>query len=235
MKELLRKEAAELGVELDPRAVELLLRYGAELSEWNERVNLTAIREPVEVIRKHFVDALSALPYLPAGEGRLVDVGSGAGLPGLPLKIVRPALQVVLVESVGKKAEFLRHAAAALGLQGVDVYQGRAEDAGRDPTLRESFAVATARAVAELRVLAELALPLVQLGGVFIAFKGPEVDAELEAAGRAVAVLGGAVEGVRRLSLPGESGRRTLVLMRKVAPTPAAYPRGAGRPAKKPL
>jgi len=235
LRALVKTGAAALGVDLSDAAVELLLCYGRELTRWNERVNLTAITEPQAVITKHFLDALSALPYLPAGAVPLVDVGTGGGLPGLALKLARPELELVLLESVGKKAEFLRRAVEALGLSGVRVYQGRAEEAGRDPELREGFAVGTARAVAALPVSAELVLPLVQVGGLFIAFKGPAVQEEVEAAARAFSVLGGKVEAVRELALPGGAGRRALVLVRKVAPTPAAYPRAAGRPAKRPL
>lgn len=227
--------AAELGIRLTPREVELFQRYGRELAVWNRRINLSAISDAEGVLRKHFLDSLAILPYLPEQAENLADVGSGAGFPGVPLKIARAELEVVLLESVGKKTEFLRHVVRALELSGVTVRQERAEAAGRDPALREAFAVVTGRAVAPLPVLAELALPLVRVGGVFLAPKGPAVQDELKAATRALAVLGGEVESVKEFELPYEAGRRSLVLVRKVAPTPAAYPRPAGRPAKRPL
>ncbi|MDK2856117.1 MAG: rRNA (guanine527-N7)-methyltransferase [Bacillota bacterium] len=235
LRELMRAGLEELGVKIGDDALALFLRYGREMARWNERVNLTAITAPEEVIRKHFLDALSAVPWLPPGRVRLVDVGSGAGLPGLALKIARPEIEVTLIESVKKKADFLRHAAEVLGLTGVEVRQERAEESGHVPELREAFTVATGRAVAALPVLAELALPLVVPGGLFIAFKGPAVEEEVKGAARALAVLGGKVENVIELVIPGGGERRTLVLVRKVAPTPAAYPRPTGRPSKKPL
>lgn len=235
LRELLRAGFQELGVAINDEVLTLFLRYGRELTRWNERFNLTAITEPEEVIRKHFLDALTALPWLPPGRVRLVDVGSGAGLPGLALKIARPDIEVTLIESVKKKADFLRHAVGLLDLAGVEVRQERAEESGHVLGLREAFAVATGRAVAPLPVLAELALPLVGVGGLFIAYKGARVEEEVNGAGRALALLGGSVAKVVGVSVPGVDEKRTLVLVRKVAPTPAAYPRRAGQPNKKPL
>lgn len=235
LRELMRGGLKDLGVNIGDEAVTLLLRYGRELTRWNERFNLTAITAPEEVVRKHFFDALTAFPWLPPARMRLVDVGSGAGLPGLVLKIARPDIEVTLIESVKKKADFLRHVVAVLELAGVEVRQERAEESGHVPGLREGFAVATGRAVAALPVLAELALPLVTVGGLFIAFKGSKVEEEVNKAERALAVLGGEVERVVEVAVPGVEERRALVLVRKVAPTPPAYPRRAGQPSKRPL
>jgi 16S rRNA (guanine527-N7)-methyltransferase len=205
------------------------------LLEHNQRFNLTAITEPREVALKHFLDSLTCLTVLPETAQSLCDVGSGAGFPGLPIAIARPDLNVTIIESTKKKCQFLQTCAADLGLSGVRVICARAEDGGRDPALRESFAAVVSRAVASLPVLAELCLPLVAPSGVFIAMKGPEGERQAHAAANAVRTLGGAVECVRTLSLPQGAGQRSVVVVRKVAGTPAKYPRRAGIPQKRPL
>ncbi|MGI6603757.1 MAG: 16S rRNA (guanine(527)-N(7))-methyltransferase RsmG [Firmicutes bacterium] len=235
LRERLRAGARSLGVELSAAQVGMFLRYGQELAAWNERVNLSAIKNPADVITKHFLDSLAVVPYLPFEAENIVDVGSGAGLPGLALKVARPELDVLLVESIGKKVEFLRHVTAVLNLVGVEVVKVRAEELGQNPSYRERYQVGVARAVAMLPVLAELVLPLVKLGGLFIAFKGPDVREELEAAQRAFTLLGGEVEAVHEWKLPGGAGQRSIILVRKVSATPPQYPRAPGRPGKRPL
>jgi 16S rRNA (guanine527-N7)-methyltransferase len=180
------------------------------------------------------VDSLAALPYLPLETEKLVDIGSGAGLPGLALKIVRPRIKVTLIESINKKATFLSQTATRLALTDVTVCPRRAEEVGQDPLFREQFPVATARAVASLAVLLELALPLITVGGRLLAYKGPGLADELAAAQRALAELGGEVAEIQEFSLAGGE-RRSLAVVAKVAPTPAKYPRPPGRPAKRPL
>lgn len=232
--DLLVGQAAAVGVNLSVAQTNSLLAYGQEVERENRHFNLSAIVDPQEVIRKHFVDSLAALPYLPPNAKNLADVGSGAGFPGLALKIVRPEIEVTLVESIKKKGNFLRQTAAALGLTGVNVCQRRAEELGQDPDFREKFSLATARAVAGLPVLLEYSLPLVAVGGCFIAYKGPGVSEEMEVAKKALSILGGEVAEVKEFSLAGGE-QRSLVLVHKVAPTPGEYPRGPGRPAKRPL
>jgi len=191
---------------------------------------------------QHFLDSLTCLLAWPAPSTNLpiyqstIDIGAGAGFPGLPLRLVRPDLRLTLVESVRKKADFLRHVVGALGLDGVTVLAARAEDAGRDPAHREQYDVALARAVADLRVLAEYALPLLRVGGVFIAQKtAAAVPAEVEMAGYALDALGGAMRDVVEVAFPGLREPRALVVVAKTAPTPDKYPRRAGMPAKRPL
>jgi 16S rRNA (guanine527-N7)-methyltransferase len=227
--------AAALGVTLSTQQVEQFARYRAELLDWNTRFNLTAIRDPREVEIRLFLDALTCLQVLPPGALRLIDVGSGAGFPGLALKLARPELQVTLLEATGKKAQFLQHVVAALALDGVTVLNTRAEQAGQDPAQRERYDWAVARAVAELRVLAEYLLPLVRVGGRALAQKGAGIDEELAAAGPALAALGGRLTEVRMVRVPGLDGERHLVVVDKLTPAPAQYPRRAGVPAKKPL
>ena len=234
LESLLVKEGQAVGIELSPQQVELFLTYGRLLTEGNQRFNLSAITNPEEVIRKHFIDSLVALPYLLTETTALADVGSGAGLPGLALKIMRPQMKLTLIESVKKKATFLQKTAEKLALLDVTVCSRRAEEMGQDPLFREQFPVATARAVAALAVLLELALPLVTVGGQFLAYKGPGVADELTAAQRALRELGGEVADVKEFSLAGGE-RRSLVVVTKVAPTPAKFPRPPGRPAKRPL
>ncbi len=225
-----------LGLRLSAEQEEALEWYGAELLRWNERVNLTAIRSPEDVRVKHFLDSLSVLTATGCLDGkRVADVGTGAGFPGLVLKIACPQMRLTLVEAVSKKLDFCKHVAAKLGLDGVGFLHARAEDVGRHDEHREAYDVAVARAVARLPVLAEYLLPLVRLGGVMVAQKGESATQEVQAAQYAVGVLGGSLEKIQEVELPSVAERRYLVIVRKVAPTPARYPRRAGIPSKRPL
>lgn len=225
-----------LGLSLSRRQLEAFAVYSEELVAWNARVNLTAITDPDGIEVKHFLDSLTLVPHLGRlVSGRLVDVGTGAGFPGLPLKIACPSLRVSLVEATGKKADFCRHIVTRLGLEGVEVVHGRAEDVGQDPEHRQRYDVAVARAVAAMPVLAEYLLPLVRLGGRAIAQKGESGPAEAHAAEAAVAKLGGRLAQVTPVELPGVAEARYLVLMEKVAATPPDYPRRSGLPSRHPL
>lgn len=233
MDELIRTTAA-WGLSLTPAQISQFAAYAAELRAWNERINLTAITDEREIVTRHFLDSLRlALSWGDSPES-LVDIGSGAGFPGLPLKILRPQLRLTLVESVGKKAAFLKHLSSLLGLDEVVVLTARAEQVGRDPQHREQYDVATARAVAELRVLAEYCLPLCRVGGRALAPKGAQIDDEVQRAQRAVELLGGRIAAVEPVELPGVEPR-TLVVLEKIAPTPPAYPRAVSVPARRPL
>jgi 16S rRNA (guanine527-N7)-methyltransferase len=210
--------------------------YADALLDWNERVNLTAITAPGEIEVKHFVDSLTCLLAMDLRKGdRLIDVGTGAGFPGLPLKIVRPQLRVVLVEATAKKVQFCQHVVAGLKLEGVDVLQARAEDLGHEPIHRQRYDWAVARAVAALPVLAEYLLPLTRIGGLAIAQKGETGPAEVHAAEEAINHLGGHVRQLRPIELPKVAESRYLVLIDKVAATPNLYPRRVGVPSKRPL
>ncbi|MEW5957474.1 MAG: 16S rRNA (guanine(527)-N(7))-methyltransferase RsmG [Chloroflexota bacterium] len=212
-------------------------QYSRELIAWNEKINLTRIVAPAEIVVKHFLDSLSvyqALADLPAGFS-LIDVGSGAGFPGLPLKIVRPDLQLTLLESTGKKTAFLQHIVDLLNLTNVTVLTARAEEAGRRPEHREHYDVAVARAVSALPVLAEYTLPLVKVGGRVIAQKGQDPAAEIKEAANALGILGGKLSRIWPVMVPGLEAERHLVIIHKVKPTPRQYPRRPGLPAKKPI
>jgi len=222
------------GLALDRRQLDQFVAYASELRRWNERVNLTAITDEREIVTRHFLDSLRCALSWGVSPHNLVDVGTGAGFPGLPLKILRPKLRLTLVESVEKKAAFLQHITAELGLSDVAVVVARAEAAGRDAAHRERYDVATARAVAELRVLAEYCLPLCRVGGRFLAPKGGQIEREIADAQAAISRLGGRLASVEAVDLP-EVERRTLVVVEKVAPTPEQYPRAVGIPSKRPL
>lgn len=231
---LLAQTAAAWGLPLTDEQIGQFASYADELRHWNAHTNLTRICEPEAIVVRHFLDALACAQHWGATPHSLADLGSGAGFPGLPLKLLHPALRLTLVESVGKKAAFLRHIVVHLGLSDVQVLQARAEAVGRDEAHRAAYDVVTARAVAELRVLAEYGLPLLRVGGRLLAPKGSDIDTELAAAGPALQTLGGQVLAVEPVALPGHAPR-PLVVIRKTGPTPAAYPRAVGMPTRRPL
>ena len=236
MEELAQHTQRHLGVHLNKAQVKALEHYERELIDWNARFNLTAIRNPQEIRIKHFLDSLTCLLAMrDTPLDRLIDIGSGAGFPGIPLKIIYPKTQVTLVESVGKKADFCRHVVKTLNLTGVEVLQERAEVLGQSPLHRESYDWAVARAVAILPVLAEYLLPLVRMGGSMLAMKGESGPAEAHSAENALRLLGGQLRQLVPVTLPGVAEERYLVVVGKTAATPHAYPRRVGVPAKNPL
>ena len=231
------KSASDLyNISLSAEQQEQFRVYEALLMDWNAKINLTAVRDPEGIRVKHFLDSLSCVPVLGDMNGRsLIDVGTGAGFPGLPLKIYDPGMRVTLIDSLQKRLNFLEQVVKDLGLGQVRCTHARAEDAGKDPALREKFDVAVARAVAALPVLAEYCLPLVRVGGVFYAMKGSRYQEEVDAAHHAVEVLGGKITEVRPVQLPGLTDQRAIITIEKVRPTPKQYPRKAGTAVKKPL
>lgn len=231
-KNRLEAKCAALGITLTGPMLDALDQYAEILVEYNQKVNLTAITDPEGIEDKHFADSL-LLANLPETAGKLVDVGTGAGFPGVVAKIFKPELQLTLMEPTGKRVEFLKYVCAQLGLSGVEFAKERAEEAARK-IWREQFDVASARAVAALPVLSEYCLPLVKVGGWFIAMKGPEADAEAKTAANALKKLGGQYAETRQFTLP-DSSARGLVLCRKISQTPTVYPRNGGKIAKKPL
>jgi 16S rRNA (guanine527-N7)-methyltransferase len=233
--------ARSLGLRLNEKQAAAFQLYYEELVAWNQRFNLTAITDYEQVQIRHFLDSLSILL---AGEARLalarpeprvVDVGSGAGFPGIPLKLLYPPLRLTLLEATGKKVGFLEHMIGRLGLQQVAAVHARAEELGHDPAHRETYDLALARAVADMAVVAEYTLPFCQVGGWAIAQKGEAGAAEAWTANPAIQRLGGELSRVLPVELPGLPEDRSLVIVEKVAPTPPAYPRRPGVPAKRPL
>ena len=216
--------------------MEQLACYERELLEWNEKINLTAIRDAEGIRVKHFLDSISCvLAWKSAVPQRLVDIGTGAGFPGIVLKILYPDLQLTLVDSIGKKVEFCRRVTESLGMKRVEFVTGRAEELGQNPAHREKYDWAVARAVAGLPILAEYLLPLVRLGGGMLAQKGESGPAEAQAAEKALRILGGRLRVLEKVVLPGVTDERYLVIIDKKSATPPQYPRRVGIPAKTPL
>jgi 16S rRNA (guanine527-N7)-methyltransferase len=206
--------------------------YHRELKDWNTRVNLTALNDDIDIINKHFIDSILLVKYQPIREKiKLADVGTGAGFPGIPLKLYKPDIYLMLIESVGKKAEFLKHMVSILELEDVQVLNERAEIIGRWKEYRESYDLAVARCVAPLQTLVEYCLPLVSVDGRFIAYKGSEAEAEVENAENAIRELSGRFKRLEHDNL----SERVLVFIDKVGFTPDKYPRRPGMPKKKPL
>jgi len=226
----------KLGLRLSPRQIEAFTRYEQLLLEWNQRLNLTAIHSPEMIRIKHFLDSLTCLLAMSESiPQRLVDVGSGAGFPGLPLKIACPSLELTLIEAIGKKAAFCQTVVEELGLNRVSVLSSRVEAVAHLPQHREQYDWALARAVANLPTLVEYLLPLVRVGGAAIAMKGESAPGEVQQAEHAIALLGGQVRKLVPVHLPQVAEDRYLVIIDKIAATPPPYPRRAGIPEKRPL
>ncbi|MCE5315413.1 MAG: 16S rRNA (guanine(527)-N(7))-methyltransferase RsmG [Armatimonadota bacterium] len=225
--------ALELGIELSEEQLGLFDRFAEFLVQTNMKFNLTRITDPGGIVASHFLDSLTCLRAVDFKNGdRVIDVGAGPGFPGLPMKIARPDLHVTLLDSTFKKVKFISDAAEMLELEGIEAMQGRAEDVGRNKDFRERFDVACARALSELRVLAELCLPLVRVGGYVIAQKSGEIDDELASARPVIGQLGGCVRDVVRMRIPGTEIDRQLVVISKTKPTPDTFPRPYSRIAK---
>jgi 16S rRNA (guanine527-N7)-methyltransferase len=236
MDKLIHEAQQLFGLHLSTKQVTMLSTYERELLEWNEKFNLTAIRTVDGIRSKHFLDSFSCVQaWKENPPARLIDVGTGAGFPGLALKILYPAMRLTLVESVAKKAKFCQHMVETLALENVQVLAVRAEQVGQMPAHREKYDWAVARAVASMPVLAEYLLPLVKVGGGILAQKGESGPAEAQAAEKALKMLGGRLRQLVRVELPGVADERYLVIANKVAATPPGYPRRAGVPAQKPL
>ena len=231
-KNRLEAKCAALGIALTGPMLDALDQYAEILVEYNQKVNLTAITDPEGIEDKHFADSL-LLANLPETAGKLVDVGTGAGFPGVVAKIFKPELQLTLMEPTGKRVEFLKYVCAQLGLSGVEFAKERAEEAARK-VWREQFDVATARGVDALPMLSEYCLPLVKVGGVFLAMKGPGAAEELAESGAALKKLGGKGSGVAEFHLPG-GDVRNIIRIKKISQTPPVYPRNGGKIAKSPL
>ena len=224
----------ELGIKLSKEQAEMFFNYMNLLLEWNEKINLTAITEEKEVIVKHFVDSLTIAKYIPEGAS-LVDVGTGAGFPGIPLKIIRDDLKITLLDSLQKRINFLDVVIKELNLENIDTIHARVEEFGKNSKYRESFEVATSRAVANLSTLTEYLLPLVKVGGIAVCMKGSSIEEELETSKKAINVLGGKVSNVFEFDLPKTDIKRNIVIVDKINKTPSKYPRKPGMPSKEPI
>ena len=236
MEKLVQDAYSLYGIHLTSQQVTALVQYEKELLEWNQKFNLTAIRDVESIRTKHFLDSFSCiLAWKTSPPGQLIDVGTGAGFPGIPLKILYPNLKLTLVESVGKKAKFCQHIVDVLNLKQVKVIHARAEEVGQDSKHRETYDWAVGRAVANLNVLSEYLLPLIRVGGNMLAQKGESGPAEAQSAENALKLLGGKLKSLIPVNLPGVAEDRYLLVVEKVAATPFKYPRKPGIPAKQPL
>lgn len=239
MMEKLSAGVAKLGLRLNLRQVECFGIYYQELITWNRRFNLTAITDYEEVQIKHFLDSLTVTlvlnPSVTSNYPRVIDVGTGAGFPGIPLKILLPGIDLTLLEATAKKAVFLRNLKEKLGLDDIEIVVGRAEEVARSSRFQERFDIVVSRAVASLSSLVELALPFCTIGGTFIAQKKGEIEQEISRATRAISALGGYLREVKKLELEELSDERYLIIIDKVSTTPQQYPRRSGIPAKRPI
>lgn len=234
--ELLKKGAEQMGVLLSEKSSSDLNSLIDMLMDWNTRMNLTAVKEEDDAVKKHLLDSLALAGICGLKEeGSMVDVGCGAGFPALPIKIIYPKKPVTALDATKKKLDFIQNVIKQLHLNGCECLHTRAEEAGRMKNMREKFDAATARAVAELRVLSEYCLPLVKKGGTFYAMKGPDVDGEATNAKNAIRELGGEIEEIKQFTLPQSDLNRTLVIIRKVKSTPERYPRANAKIEKNPL
>lgn len=225
-----------MGIEIDNKKVSQFQRYLSLLLEWNEKFNLTAITDPKEVIIQHFLDAISILELDFMKDGlAILDMGTGAGFPGVPIKIMLPKTKLILVDSVNKKTVFLKELVKELNLDMVEIIHARAEDLGREPTRRETYDVVVSRAVAELKVLLEYCLPFVRVNGCFVSYKGPGATDEVDNSKKAIKLLGGKEAVIEQVSVPYSDRTHMLVITKKVLKTPKEYPRKAGKPKKLPL
>jgi len=232
-KEELTKRAMQFGVNLLEEQQNQFYQYMQLLLEWNEKMNLTAITEPQEVLIKHFIDSISVVPYIKEGD-KILDIGTGAGFPGIPLKIVLPQNSFTLLDSLNKRIHFLQEVVEQLKLENIEAVHGRAEEFCKEDR-REGYHIVVSRAVAKLNVLLEYMLPFTKVGGKCICMKALEIEEELEDAKKAIEILGGTIEKVEEITLEDTDITRKLVIVKKIKETPKKYPRKAGTPNKEPI
>lgn len=231
---LLREELKKTKKELNREQIEKFYKYMQLLIEWNEKINLTSIVEPKEIIIKHFLDSLTISKHINK-KSTVIDIGTGAGFPGIPIKIEQEDIKMTLLDSLNKRIKFLEEVIKDLSIKDIQAIHGRAEDFGQNANFREEYDVCVSRAVAQMNVLIEYMLPFVKLNGICICMKGPEVENELKNAEHAIKELGGKIEKVEKLSLSGNENQRSIIIIKKIQKTPKKYPRKPGCSRKAPL
>ena len=231
---MFHKYLLEMNIELNQEKIEKFYQYMQLLLEWNEKINLTAITKPEEIILKHFVDSLTIAKYIKEKE-TIIDIGTGAGFPGIPIKIYRENSKVILVDSLNKRVNFLNTVIKELKLEDIETIHSRAEELGRNKNYREKFDIVTSRAVANLSTLSEYLLPFAKKDGKCICMKGSDIEEELENGKNAIKVLGGKIDNIDEFLLPDSEMKRNIIIIRKEKETSNQYPRKAGTPAKEPI
>jgi 16S rRNA (guanine527-N7)-methyltransferase len=231
---ILKTEAEKFNIRLSQEQIDSFSLYADMLVEWNKKINLTAITDEEGIVIKHFLDSLSVFPYIPGDTIKLIDVGTGAGFPGIPLKIANDGLNVTLLDSLKKRVLFLKEVIDTLKLENIKAYHDRAESFATDKAHRESYDAAVARAVAELPVLLEYCLPFVRPGGIMISMKGPDIEEEIKESEKALEILGGGIARADSFLLPNQN-KRSVIIVKKYRHTPPIYPRKSGKPTKSPL
>ena len=233
-KKVLYEKVKKIGIELKEEQLEKFYLYMNILLEWNEKINLTAITNEEEIILKHFVDSLTINKYIEEGKS-IIDVGTGAGFPGIPIKILREDLKVTLLDSLNKRINFLNEVIEKLDLKNIECIHGRAEEFGKNKNYREKYDFATSRAVANMSTLSEYLIPFVKVGGKVLAMKGDKAEEELEEAKKAIKLLGGKVENTDNFYLPDSDIKRNIIIIKKIEKTERKFPRKPGTPAKEPI
>lgn len=233
-KQNMKQYSKKIGIVLEEEQIEQFYQYEKLLLIWNEKINLTAITKPEEIILKHFIDSMTIAKYIGANK-TLIDVGTGAGFPGIPLKIIRKDIQITLLDSLNKRVQFLNEIIKQLKLEEIETVHCRVEEFGKNKKYREMFDYATSRAVANLTTLSEYLLPLVKIEGKCICMKGSTVKEEIDQSQKAIAILGGKIEEIEAFQLPESDIDRHIILLRKIKQTPAKYPRKPGTPSKEPI
>ena len=232
--EIMQEKLKKLEIHFSMEQTEQFFEYMKLLIDWNEKINLTAITEPEEIITKHFIDSLTILKYI-KNDYKVVDVGTGAGFPGIPLCIMNPTIKMTLVDSLNKRLIFLQEVVNKLKLKNIEIVHGRAEELGQNIKYRETFDIATSRAVANLSTLSEYLIPLVKINGKIISMKASNAKQEIDEAQNAIQILGGQIESIEEFNLPESDIGRTVIIINKNKPTSKKYPRKAGTPSKEPL
>lgn len=234
--DILKAASDSIELSFDDNKYNQFIKYKDLLKEWNEKVNLTAITEDIEIVKKHFIDSIKIFKFEPLKKAnKIIDVGTGGGFPGIPMKIIKPDLEMVLLDSLRKRINVLDNILFNIDIKDVRTIHGRAEEFGRDSLYREKFDAAVSRAVANLAVLSELCIPYVKVGGYFVALKGPSVDDEVTQAKKAISLLGGKIEDIIKIEIEDSDLNHNLVIIKKIKNTPKQYPRKAGVIGKKPL
>jgi 16S rRNA (guanine527-N7)-methyltransferase len=234
--DILNQASNNESLEFNEDKYDKFIKYKELIKEWNEKINLTAITEDSEIIQKHFIDSIKVFKFKELKNARkVIDIGTGGGFPGIPMKIINPSSKIVLLDSLNKRINFLNEVIKELQLKDIETIHGRAEDFAQENKYREKFDVAISRAVANLTVLSEFCLPYVKIGGYFVAMKGPAIDEEMKEAKNAIKILGGTVEEIVKVDIEGSDLNHNLVIIRKLKETPKKYPRKAGMVTKNPL